>query len=717
MKLYEIFKLISLFGGLALHTLLLMQSVRWKRRRLVGILFFFLLLSSGIWFLGLFANYFLELLFGQNNVSVLWITTSFSLFLITGLALAPSLLLHTLVVFFLEKELNFNEKLKPWVERGIYSIYFPLLFLPLVFYQLFQNSSVPYEKVLEPYFFPFCFWLLAVSVSASLLCLKISRVGWETEERHLFFTLSVTFLLDAFLIGFFVYFRMFSPHVWTDPLKLVGSLLPTVVFAYYVYRYNYMDYVIRRDFLYSILIIAIVLLYLNGVERLTQYVEQRYEVDASLLRSLFVLALVLAFRPFRTHAAEMLDRFFFKEREVYKKVYRELTQRIRGGNVRNLPALMCHIVQVLKKTLDLEHASLVFFKKDKEGQKILASTLPFKMEDFKHILRYLDTHKWKVLHRHDIDDEEVLREMDVLGAVTIIPIYSEGELIGLFPLGKKQNKRKLHSEEVEMLVLLSNQLATEIQNMQLLEEKLQLERELLQNEKFMALGRLSASVAHQVKNPLSSIKILAQVMKEDLPPEDPREEDLSLIIQEVDKLTRVVNQLLDFARPAQQDSQIADLDQVIDEVVMLMQHEANRYNVKIRKEFPLSLPPVRADRLTLQDIFSNLIQNSIHAMARKGGEVVIKAFVPALPSPEEDFEFDPEEMVTVEIRDKGVGIPQENLKNIFEPFFTTKPQGTGLGLPIVKQRLENIGGTIHVVSPPRGEKEGTSVFVWLPLVR
>ncbi len=719
MDFYQIIKTVSLFGGMVVHFLLLGQSLGRKRRRKSGILFFLLLFSLGIWYFGVFSTYFLDLLFGSHNSSVIFVTSTFSIFIVGGLSITPSLLLHTLVFFFLEKELNFNQSLKKWIEWGSISIYFPLFFIPYIIYQLFINSTIPYERVLEPYFLPFVLWTISCFLMATLLCLKISRVGWETEERQLFFSLAITFLLDSILLGILIYVNNHPKLIlYQDPIILVASLAPSLVFSYYVYRYNYMDYVIRRSLLYSMLITSVVLLYLSGVERLTRYFGERYEINASLVQSLLILSLVFAFRPFRTHAAEMLDRFFFKEHEIYKNVYRDLTQKIRGGTVEDIPALMRYIIEVLKKTMELDHASLVFFEKKKDEYHILASTLPFRINDFQHIIQFLETHKMKVLHPHDVEDEEVLKEMENLGAHTTIPIYSDNELIGLLHLGKKSNNRKIHSDELEILILLSNQLATEIQNMRLLEEKLRLERELLQNEKFLALGRLSASVAHQVKNPLSSIKIIAQVLREDLPPGDQREEDLSLVINEVDKLTRVVNQLLEFAKPARQDIQHSYLEKVIDEVVMLMQYEANRYQVHIEKEIPPGLRPIKADRMTLQDILSNLIQNSIQALEKTGGKILIKAHYPSLPYPYESLPWKEDQGITLEILDNGTGIPEENLKNIFEPFFTTKQQGTGLGLPIVKQRLESLGGKILIESSVEDKDDrprGTKVLIWLPL--
>jgi len=725
MDAYEIIKLVCFFAGMLISFLLVVQLLNRKRKTKSGVTFFFLMLSAGLWNFGNFTTYFLDNLFKETTGDIIFINKAFSIFAVIGLTFIPSLLLHTLVSIFFEKELNFHKSLQRWIERSIYIIYFPVLFVPLMIFQLFMNPnpSDPYNEVLKNYIFPFNIWLSSILIMAGFICLKLSSVGWEKEERSLFFVVSWVFFIIAAGIGF--HFLLEDKNIiveYTQYLILTASLLPTIILTYYIYRYNYLDFVIRRGILYSLLITTIVLLYLFGVQALTDFIGDRFALRSSMLESLFILALVFAFRPFRTQTAVVLDRFFFKEREIYKGVYRDLTQQLRGGRVRDMPILLRHIVESLKKTMELEHASLLFFEEEGDSYRITASTLPFKVSDLTQILEYIESQKLKVLNQTEVEVEEVLREMENAGASTIIPIYAEQELLGLLILGKKASNRRIHSEELDMLLLLASQLTTEIQNMHLVEEKVKLEREMVKNEKFMALGRLSASVAHQVKNPLSSIKIITQVLREDLEPGDPREEDLTLIINEVNKLTRVVNQLLEFAKPVKSKAVVeSNLAQVVDEVVILMQYEANQSKIKIEKDIQKELPLLLANRMTLQDIFSNLVQNSIQAMEKKeGGQISIKSYYPSLSFQENGKPISTENCLTLEIRDEGDGISPENLENIFEPFYTTKQQGTGLGLPIVKQRINNIGGHITVRSCHEENSElssGTAVLLWLPVVQ
>src|SRR5262249_10487021 len=143
------------------------------------------------------------------------------------------------------------------------------------------------------------------------------------------------------------------------------------------------------------------------------------------------------------------------------------------------------------------------------------------------------------------------------------------------------------------------------ENVRLYEEKLGLERKIHETERQLSLGRFSASVAHRVKNPLSSIKAISQAMAEDMAPSDARRSDLEVVVGEVDRLTQVVNQLLDYAEPepAGAPEREVDLREVLSEVAVLYQHEAALFGVEIRTECPASLPLAKGERTAVREVF------------------------------------------------------------------------------------------------------------------
>ncbi len=211
-----------------------------------------------------------------------------------------------------------------------------------------------------------------------------------------------------------------------------------------------------------------------------------------------------------------------------------------------------------------------------------------------------------------------------------------------------------------------------------------------ENEKLSSLGRLSTSVAHEVKNPLSSIKAIVQVMREDVRKNDHLQEDLAIIVDEIDRLTKVVNQLLQFAKPGSEIKTSVRIGDIIRSTLVVLNHETKQNKITTLCHIPQDLPPITADEGALKEIFFNLFRNAIQAMP-SGGQIHIHAHC----RPENH-------VIQVIVADTGPGIPQELFGKIFEPFFTTKQTGTGLGLSIVKKKLEDIEATIHVESNGRG---------------
>lgn len=219
----------------------------------------------------------------------------------------------------------------------------------------------------------------------------------------------------------------------------------------------------------------------------------------------------------------------------------------------------------------------------------------------------------------------------------------------------------------------------------LVEEKILLERALLRQEHLASVGQLTATIAHEVKNPLSSIKTLAQLMREDRSLGE-SQRDLDYIIAETDRLNNCVSQLLRYSRPLPVDTAHVTVHELLDAAVGNLKRDSANRLVKIEYEIAPSLREYRADRQTLQQIVLNLTLNALQA-SPEGGTVRFRATAV------------PPAMVRIEVSDEGPGIPPELQEKIFEPFFTTKQKGSGLGLAIVKKNLRQLPGDIRVVSP------------------
>ncbi|MDD2624825.1 MAG: ATP-binding protein, partial [Candidatus Riflebacteria bacterium] len=218
-------------------------------------------------------------------------------------------------------------------------------------------------------------------------------------------------------------------------------------------------------------------------------------------------------------------------------------------------------------------------------------------------------------------------------------------------------------------------------------------------DKLSSVGKLAAGVAHEIKNPLASIKTLGQLIKEEFPEGDSRREYAEVIVSEVDRLNSVVVQLLKFARPEESCFRDTVLGEIIAPVFALVNHEAERNKVELKRCYDEKIS-LFADAEKLKQVMLNLIINAVQAMPETGGKIEVQAY--------DDSE---KGGIIINVKDDAGGIPAEALDRIFEPFFTTRQRGTGLGLAIVKKIIDLHNGTVEVQSEAG---VGTSVRLFLP---
>ncbi len=226
-----------------------------------------------------------------------------------------------------------------------------------------------------------------------------------------------------------------------------------------------------------------------------------------------------------------------------------------------------------------------------------------------------------------------------------------------------------------------------------------LQEKVRRTEHLASLGRLAAGVAHEIRNPLSSIRGFAQYFLNRLKGRQEEESYAAVMVKEVDRLNRVITELLDFARPKEPQRQRIAVQEILDHSLALLEAELTRRQVRVEKDLPAAIPPAWADRDQLSQAFLNLLLNSLESI-EGGGRIRISVREAAGRS-----------ALEIVLADTGRGIPPEDRERIFEPFFSTKRKGTGLGLAIVHQIIENHGGAIAVDSR---EGKGTAFRITLP---
>jgi two-component system, NtrC family, sensor histidine kinase HydH len=249
------------------------------------------------------------------------------------------------------------------------------------------------------------------------------------------------------------------------------------------------------------------------------------------------------------------------------------------------------------------------------------------------------------------------------------------------------------------------------------EGRLDAERQLQQAQKLAALGRLASEVAHEIGTPLSIISGRTEVIQKKLPPDHPLTRHATTVLRQVERISRIIRQLLDYARPRRPALDPLAVEPVFNRVVELLEPLAGRRQVRLVAQVPGALPPVLADADQLQQVLLNLVTNALDATPA-GGQVRLTAgddeSGPIPPTAEGRPRISRgralKPCVTLQVDDTGCGIPPERLEKIFEPFFSTKERagGTGLGMPIVEDIVRAHGAAIEIESV-----EGRGTTIWL----
>jgi signal transduction histidine kinase len=488
----------------------------------------------------------------------------------------------------------------------------------------------------------------------------------------------------------------------------LAPMFPTIIFSYFILRYNYMEYALKRSIFYSLFAIFVLSVYIFGIRQIGDFLERTLNIDFRIIEAILVIALIVLIEPLRERFQASFNALFFREQSYYGRVFTELSHRLGSLQGIEVGRLLRYVANSVQAAMRLSACKIILFREE-DGKLTVdeASAPPLSVatENIRESFQAAHTHS---ISLWQANDPAIVREMKALDATLVLPIYRDDSLAGIMALGPSTEYSELYESEIEMLSILLNHLVTAVDNTRLIQDKLDMERRMFADEKWMSLGRLSGRIAHEVKNPLSSIKAITHVMREEFPQDNRFNKDLAMVESEIDKLSGVVNQLLQVARPARGDERYADMRDVIENVANVLRAGASRDDIIINCRYD-EAPPVKADAVSLREIVFNLMQNGIQAMS-PGGTLSVSVLYPAPP------EYADKPSVLVEIRDTGPGIPDEERSKIFEAFYTTREGGSGLGLWIVREKLADLGGTIGVESDVE-DGMGTTIRITIPIER
>lgn len=287
-----------------------------------------------------------------------------------------------------------------------------------------------------------------------------------------------------------------------------------------------------------------------------------------------------------------------------------------------------------------------------------------------------------------------------------VPLVFGNEAIGALNV-YTHTPHSFSNEEIRILSALAELSAIAIEKARLYERIVDVEEQLRQTEKLSALGLLAAEVAHEIRNPLTVLKMLYHSLNLKFPASDPRATDVRIMGEKMDHMNKIVEQVLDFARNTEPSLTEIDVNQLIDDLGLLTRHKLKNQGIELHRKLDPGLPAIMADPTQLEQAFLNLTLNAVEAMP-DGGKLTIVSRTIHLPRGTEEPTH-----VVIDFKDTGMGMSVEQRRRAFTSLLSTKKsKGTGLGLMIVKRVVETHRGTVRIRSR---EGKGTTMSIIIPL--
>jgi signal transduction histidine kinase len=566
------------------------------------------------------------------------------------------------------------------VERmRIYLSYIPCLFLVLVLPRIWSGPYQPMIAKTSVFVFPFALWITYSLAVISITELLVARRAESQSERRILSTLASSFIVIACLILASLGLGLGRGTISGQYLQTIanlGSLLPTALLTYYIYRYRYLELIIKESLIVATFAAVVLAVYLYGIRRVADWTSARYGLRAGVVEAILILALTLLAAPLRGWLERSFRSLFQRETALYRDVVARVSGSV--GQYRSLNDLLNAIESQTAQGLSLGRVKIALLPPGEAGA-----------DNLKQVGRPSSAQT-----NSGVDGNY---EIESLGYNLAYPLTREHQNLGRLLVDASPNA--LTPDVRAVLEVLAGQIAVAIEDYRLMEENVRLERKVAAGERLAALGQMAATVAHEVKNPLSAIKSIAQVMKEDESLNEQHSRDLSLIVGETDRLSKSVTQLLSFARTQPPAAIPCDAAELVRSVTALFRADADERSISLRCEVKGSAELDGMQTAAVRDALANLVLNALQATPAQG-EVKIESAAA-------------DDKVTFSVSDSGPGISGELRAKIWEPFFTTRQRGTGLGLAIVRKRMEEAGGSAHLIASDNGS--GATFELRIPL--
>jgi signal transduction histidine kinase len=555
------------------------------------------------------------------------------------LQVGAAVFLPPFFLYFIFTLLEINQRMKG-VLRASYltALLFILLDLTPLFVdriRLFQG--IKYYPELTAVYAAFALWLIVSFCFGLTLLVMALRKSTGKQYNKLLYVFIAS--LVGFLGGGTAFFPIFN--IKLPVISHMAMPLYVGVATYAIVKHKLLDITVyvRKGMIYSLVTASFTAIYVVLLLAANNFFQGWGQYNSLIATVFIVFGMGLIFQPLRDRSQAIIDHLFFKSQYDYQETIKNFSEQL--SSALRLEELNLLVRDGLLRILKAREAEICFGDRAPAG-----------------------------------------------GSVLTIPVESKGKKWGSVVLGPKLSGDDYSAEDIRLLTTLANQMAVAFENIQLYQQ-------LVRSESLAALGMLAAGMAHEIKNPLASIKAMTQVMPENIEDKEFISKYVEMIPRQLDRINSTVENLLKAGRAPKLERKSVNVNVVLHEVLDLHLNLCRKQGVEIARYLG-DLPPIFADPDQLQQVFVNLVLNAMQAMP-EGGRLEVGGRVQ-------------DEQVIIQISDTGMGIPPDKLDKIFNPFFTLKEKGSGLGLFTAFRIVQEHGGTIDVKSQ---EGEGSSFTIRL----
>lgn len=504
------------------------------------------------------------------------------------------------------------------------------------------------------------------------------------------------------------------------PMVPLAAAFWSALLGFTILRYRLidLDYAIARGMVRTVTLAVLVIPFFLLLVTAEQSYHGTVYLDFSML-TLAICTLAAFIVPPLSNAAERkIGNALFGRTRGYRDALVAFSEE--STRILDLEILIERVTETLTSTLGVSSAA-VYVARDQDARGaragwelgghqrgLTAGRLPQTLqEDHPLVARLIASAEPAVREELEIEARRgpraAVEAMSAMGIALALPLKTPESLEGIITLGPREDGAVFTQEDLGVLTILTNQLATAMGNARLYAD-LKRSRQLIErSERLSSIGTMAAGLAHEIRNPLVSIRTFTQLLPERMGDKEFCEQFLDLTLSEVDRICALINELLAFARPAPAEHVVVDIDECLERICMLLNGQARARSVTLEFSQSAAEVMITADEDQMKQVVMNVILNAIQACST-GGTVTVAAY----PTMREKQQF-----VCVEITDDGAGMGEELVERIFDPFFTTRREGTGLGLSIAHQIVTRHGGRIDVRSCT---DKGTSFYVNLPVL-